>query len=103
MPASISKGELLRFLIKKGHTSPLTETFKTDTENILFENFGLDKDNESEAIVKKVKERARLFQVAVTPYYKKYCRLEDIFDNATVRKFSLFLFVHVPKFKKKHL
>ena len=90
MPSSISKGDVLSLLIEKGHTSPLSDAFKADTETILFEQFGLNADNES--IVSAVKEKARLFQVAVTPHYKKYCRLEDIFHHSTVRMFSIFYF-----------
>ena len=91
MPTSISKGEVLSILIEKGHTSPLTDEFKTDLELILFQKFGIHNDNECDPLVKAVQEKARRFHSAVTPLYRKHRRLETILDQNKVRNFSLIL------------
>ena len=87
---SISKGELLSLLIEKGHTSPLNDAFQVDTEAILFDKFGLDVNCDDTA--KAVKEQARIFRCAVKPHYAKYGKLDPIFNNNPVRKFSSFSF-----------
>ena len=98
MAPSITKGDLLSLLINKGHTSPLTNEFKTDTELLLFQNFGLHNDNERDPKVKAVQEQARRFQSAVTPLYRKHHRLETILDKNKVRNFSLIIVLFVSTF-----
>ena len=83
VPKVSLEGEILSILIEKGHTSPLPDAFKTDTELILFEKFGLDKKNN--VIVKVIQEKARVFQSAVKTYYKRYCKLDTIIEKNKVR------------------
>ena len=89
--SSISKENLLSILINRGFTSPIPDQFVVETENILFEQFGLDKDNVCDTVLASINNSAKRFQDAVKPYYAKYQQLSPILTNGkhTVRTFRL--------------
>ena len=100
-PSSISKQDLLSILIDRGFTSPIPDQFVVETEKILFEQFGLNKDNVCDTVLASINNSAKRFQDAVKPYYAKYQQLSPILTNGkhTVRTFTL----HEHDFSKVYL
>ena len=87
MPGSISKGALLSILINRGYTSP-NEKFLKETEQVLYEELLLDKNELSDKEEELIKQSAQRFFDSVKAYYAKYHNLDSILKNNKVRRFT---------------
>ena len=82
MRTSISKREILSALIERGYTCP-NDPFLRETENILFEEFHLDRNKKCDSNF--VSEKARNFRLSVKVMWDDYRKLDPILVNNTVR------------------